>query len=230
MPHSREVSAIDRASEALDRAMGIAGSIDRQIGTLEPMSDYDTPQPVPHDLAMELSRDFVAFDPEPSSFSTYDGGLDAYRSTRARDERGRFVSRAEHISAMIDLEAQARARVRQPERPLTWREAFASATAHADDGREEFEDASGVVIRVHRRRDCFRPCAIHNPSEHHMTRWGVIITIPDRIWRKCPHGVLHPDPDWRNQVRQTLGNGPVYRQTGLHDECDGCCRPPRRIR
>ncbi|HEV2353927.1 MAG TPA: hypothetical protein VGR89_06780 [Puia sp.] len=84
-------------------------------------------------------------------------------------------------------------------------------------------------LKVHKRSECKDrpiPCAIHDPSDHHMKDW-------DYLWRGdrhlmerlCPHGIGHPDPDHLAWVHS---NSPALAKTqGIHG-CDGCCFPPER--
>lgn len=81
------------------------------------------------------------------------------------------------------------------------------------------EDGS-VLHNVHSPTLCEdRPCWIHNPSDHHMRDWPLVIRENWRVERKCEHGIGHPDPDdvwfWMN-VRG------LDSYVGIHG-CDGCC-------
>lgn len=64
-------------------------------------------------------------------------------------------------------------------------------------------------------------CIVHNPSEHPMNFWPILLA-PDNlgiIQRPCSHAFHHPDPDslrWVNKVK--LKN---VDETHL---CDGCCQ------
>jgi len=74
-----------------------------------------------------------------------------------------------------------------------------------------------VLYNVHDPAQCAgRPCAVHNPSAHHMRDW------PQRwrgdrqmIERLCPCGIGHPDPDDLNA-------------DGIHG-CCGHCRPEGNV-
>lgn len=58
------------------------------------------------------------------------------------------------------------------------------------------------------------PCPLHNPTEHHMQAWPMLHgSAVNLTVRRCPHGLLHPDPD-----------DPRWRATP--HACDGCCEPP----
>lgn len=87
---------------------------------------------------------------------------------------------------------------------------------------------STVLVNVHTVDQCAgQPCCIHNPSNHHMMRWtpswddtyGV-------MWRRCPHGNLHPDPDdldyWRHRNMERA-------RVRFTHVCDGCCQPSLKL-
>ena len=73
-------------------------------------------------------------------------------------------------------------------------------------------------VRVHDRSACSgRPCAVHNPSDHHMVKWETIWRADRRIIeRLCPHGTGHPDP---HDIAYQKSKGGDIRSHG----CDGCC-------
>lgn len=71
----------------------------------------------------------------------------------------------------------------------------------------------GVILHTHHERMCHPPCCIHSPSGHHMRTWEQAWSQQLRaVFRRCPHGYFHPDPD------------DLSARTGaiLHT-CDGCC-------
>lgn len=74
----------------------------------------------------------------------------------------------------------------------------------------------GVLLNTHHERMCRPPCCIHSPSNHHMRawtqHWSQTLSV---VFRCCPHGEMHPDPD---DLQARRGNV-------LH-RCDGCCLPP----
>lgn len=64
------------------------------------------------------------------------------------------------------------------------------------------------------------PCTFHNPTEHKMRDWPVILRASALIERVCEHGTGHPDPDsawWKNKQ---MGHEPGTWET---HGCDGCC-------
>lgn len=66
-------------------------------------------------------------------------------------------------------------------------------------------------------------CTLHNPSDHHMTDWPLVLRETGLMERKCQHGVGHPDPDsvaWA-ESKSAPGNRGSW---GIHG-CDGCCSP-----
>lgn len=75
----------------------------------------------------------------------------------------------------------------------------------------------GVLLNTHHERMCSPPCCIHSPSPHHMRPWPQVWSQRmGVVFRQCPHGEHHPDPD---DLRARTG-------TVLH-RCDGCCLPPQ---
>jgi len=79
--------------------------------------------------------------------------------------------------------------------------------------RPRFIWAEGKRRRVHFYKECRGVCPFHGPSRHHMRAWPIAWHPRlDGVMRVCPHGCLHPDPDWR----------PKPRSHG----CDGCCIHP----
>jgi len=68
-----------------------------------------------------------------------------------------------------------------------------------------------------------RPCPIHNPSWHHMHDWWQWYDAPSKLmFRICPHGRYHIDPD--NWVKAFHCN--VFCDSSLHDSC---CTPPNEL-
>lgn len=75
----------------------------------------------------------------------------------------------------------------------------------------------GVLLNTHHERMCRPPCCIHSPSAHHMRSWPQHWSQRmNVVFRCCPHGEMHPDPD---DLQARSGNV-------LH-RCDGCCLPPQ---
>ena len=62
-------------------------------------------------------------------------------------------------------------------------------------------------------------CVIHNPSDHHMRDWPMLMRMDKLalVERTCPHGVGHPDPD---SLAYFLRHGDDW--MGVHG-CDRCC-------
>ena len=78
-------------------------------------------------------------------------------------------------------------------------------------------------------------CPLHNPSNHHMKDWPVVIRSSALVERTCPHGVGHPDPDslayfdrtWAMMHKSQFpieieGETESEHCLGIHG-CDGCC-------
>lgn len=75
------------------------------------------------------------------------------------------------------------------------------------DDIEFSSPAPGVVAHTHAAHICTgSPCPLHNPSEHHMREWELVLIgrralggWPLRLLvlseRRCGHGRMHPDPD-----------------------------------
>jgi hypothetical protein len=93
----------------------------------------------------------------------------------------------------------------------------------------------GGRLKVHEPSVCEGThCAIHNPSDHHMTAWPLNIRL-DR-WdmlgeRMCEHGIGHPDPDSLRYIEEKYQERMAAKKkrndedsgAGVHG-CDGCCR------
>jgi hypothetical protein len=86
---------------------------------------------------------------------------------------------------------------------------------------EPYETGTGQVVLVHTIDQCRgRPCAIHNPSRHHMRDWPTHWR-DDRMMmeRMCKHGVGHPDPDDLAFKMETGNND----SAGIHGCCEERC-------
>lgn len=82
---------------------------------------------------------------------------------------------------------------------------------------EPFE-FDNVKAMVHPPKRCKgEQCTIHNPSQHHMRSWPMILRETALIERRCVHDIGHPDPDSVAWMNKTFGEG-----WGVHG-CDGCC-------
>lgn len=82
-----------------------------------------------------------------------------------------------------------------------------------------------VLVNVHTAIQCQgQTCCIHNPSQHHMLTWSPSWdSIYKQMWRKCPHGLRHPDPDDLAYIREHWGTAEAARSYA--HPCDGCCQP-----
>lgn len=91
----------------------------------------------------------------------------------------------------------------------------ASAAQHFEQW--DLVSMGGVLLSTHHERMCKPPCCIHSPSAHHMRpwpqQWSQRVGV---VFRECPHGEHHPDPD---DLRARTGH--------LLHRCDGCCLPPQ---
>lgn len=90
-----------------------------------------------------------------------------------------------------------------------------------------FTDAYGAqhegLMRTHEAGDCAgEPCALHNPSDHHMRAWRLHWRADRRLMeRLCPCGIGHPDPDHMAHVLRTRGAAAVAVE-GIHGCCGHC--------
>lgn len=170
------------------------------------------------------------------------------RRERPRDERGRFVTRIagadptptpwEVEVPMVEVEADFTidSGAREWSIPRAFRVAPTehrnpvSTLGSNGNGWALFIDANNTQHRVHQESHCSGECPLHNPTEHHMVEWPLVLGQGEDsaalVHRRCKHGVLHPDPDERIRLRNIVGAN-AHRQSGIHS-CDGCCRPPRR--
>ena len=83
---------------------------------------------------------------------------------------------------------------------------------------EEWVDPSGQTYYVHPSKNCEgERCLIHNPTDHIMRDWPIVLRETGLIERTCSHGIGHPDPDSVDYLNRTIGKG-----WGVHG-CDGCC-------
>lgn len=117
----------------------------------------------------------------------------------------------------LALDCRGNLELRAPN-PFLLEEAVASAQlAGADATSWDLVSMGGVVLRTHHERLCRPPCCIHSPSGHHMRAWEQAWSQQLlAVFRRCPHGHFHPDPD------------DLQARTGaLLHTCDGCCLAPR---
>ena len=89
---------------------------------------------------------------------------------------------------------------------------------------DKFIDDFGNTYWVHKRVVCTGThCAIHNPSDHHMKTWPMLVRASTLIERMCGHRCGHPDPD-SVAFFESVGKGHL----SSHG-CDLCCWSPRDI-
>ena len=87
-----------------------------------------------------------------------------------------------------------------------------------DMANEKWTDPEGQRWWVHEKDKCDgERCIFHNPTEHGMREWPIILRETGLIERRCEHGVGHPDPDSVDFFLRTVGEG-----WDVHG-CDGCC-------
>jgi hypothetical protein len=78
----------------------------------------------------------------------------------------------------------------------------------------------GKTLRAHAAGTCAGYwCCIHRPSPHHMTSWAQEWD-ESRMFRVCPHGQAHPDPD------DFVSYDTLISLTQHKSFCDGCCTNP----
>lgn len=97
----------------------------------------------------------------------------------------------------------------------------APASASARGGPMESASlVGGGKIRAHASGSCAGYwCCIHRPSPHHMTAWTQEWE-GSRMFRVCPHGQAHPDPD------DFVSYDTLAELTQHKKYCDGCCTNP----
>lgn len=71
---------------------------------------------------------------------------------------------------------------------------------------------------IHSREVCSGHCPFHNPSDHGMKDWPMLIRGSGLVERMCDHLVGHPDPDSVKWTNDFTGQG----TWGTHS-CDLCC-------
>lgn len=81
----------------------------------------------------------------------------------------------------------------------------------------------GQVLRTHRRDTCMGYwCPVHNTSLHHMRTWKQMFDPSTGVmFRVCPHGGYHPDPDDPFEFAAAKAH---------KGHCDGCCAPATHIK
>lgn len=81
------------------------------------------------------------------------------------------------------------------------------------------EPVEDVYMYVHHPSKCEKQpvCGIHQPTPHHMSTWPRLWRSYEKMmYRRCPHGYLHPDPD-EVAYRKWSGKGTI------HFCPDDCC-------
>jgi len=83
----------------------------------------------------------------------------------------------------------------------------------------------GMVVNAHPMVACLgRHCSIHDPSPHHMREWDQVWMDANKtMYRRCPHGTLHPDPDHLAYIKSLFGDD--WEMVYQHGSCCGCCSP-----
>lgn len=124
---------------------------------------------------------------------------------------GKRSHRAEALmTAMVAVDAMDA--TRKPE--------LVSTISGPVDELERFEFVN-VTARVHPRSRCDGDfCVLHNPSNHRMVDWPMVLRETALVERLCVHGVGHPDPDSAQWMDERFNPG--VRVWGMHG-CDGCC-------
>lgn len=101
------------------------------------------------------------------------------------------------------------------------------------DSYDLVEIAGGQLLRTHPASDCLDVggCPIHNPSDHPLRNAPLVWADELRLlFRRCPCGALHPDPDslaFNNTVallRTLAGEYGSMPLDGWHPCCSlSCC-------
>lgn len=130
--------------------------------------------------------------------------FDSVRAQAAHKEMVDAIKRATEAMAKLKLDA-----------PVN--------VGHVEYRKEEPETHPRVLddnhFQVHSPVQCEGTfCAIHNPSVHRL-RYLPRVIWALRVWRECPHGTRHPDPD---DVAYWVRRGKSEAALQEHD-CDGCC-------
>lgn len=81
-----------------------------------------------------------------------------------------------------------------------------------------------MQIKYHDPSVCVgQRCCLHNPSDHHMKEWPLVLKMGGHMERTCSHGIGHPDPDSLWYFEVVMGEMDEVEWRGVHG-CDGCCR------
>ncbi len=79
--------------------------------------------------------------------------------------------------------------------PANFEELSLYSDAPLADGSHQLENSEIVLIRVHPSAACHAErCTIHAMSDHRLRAYEQVWS-GGRMWRRCDHDVLHPDPD-----------------------------------
>lgn len=93
--------------------------------------------------------------------------------------------------------------------------------------------ADGRILRTHDANECLMhtglvgSCSVHHPSNHPLKEAPAIwLADANTLYRVCPHGVEHPDPDDMEFKSSTMQFLLVAAISSTHiSRCDGCCHP-----
>lgn len=89
------------------------------------------------------------------------------------------------------------------------------------DGSAKIYNTDGKNFRIDHVHKIFccqgEYCVLHNPSNHFMSEWPLVVKYDNQFFRVCSHEVIHPDPDFVGYATR--------RGVKVHTEhdCDGCC-------
>lgn len=89
---------------------------------------------------------------------------------------------------------------------------------------------TGPPLLVHDAHACAgQHCCVHNSSDHPLRTAPLVWKDALRsMWRRCPHGEDHPDPDDLEFQRWTRLPLFFEAMASVHlGRCDGCCREGR---
>ncbi len=89
------------------------------------------------------------------------------------------------------------------------------------DGAGRYHGAA--MVAVHPPTLCEgRLCNIHQPSANHMREWPMLWNKEkNTMFRKCEHGVWHPDFDHLSYTEKRFGEQDALKQASHN--CDTCC-------
>lgn len=95
------------------------------------------------------------------------------------------------------------------------------------DQHVDIAQFTNTIALVHTYLNCATPCAIHDPSDHHMRNLPVFYRSDRNIVERCcSDGVWHPDPDQVTRWQETLSHAEAVAQS-THGCCKNrCCEAP----